>query len=59
MNFECLEVSTGELRVSENSAASWSNAGWAGLTPYLTLNKQVSKHTQLRNLITQHYYATP
>ena len=60
MNFECLEASTGELCVSENSAASWSNAGWAGLTPYRhALNKQVSKHTQLRNVITQHYYATP
>ena len=59
MNFECFEASTGELRVSENSAASNKHAGWVCLTPYLTLKKHVSKHTQLRSVITQRYYATP
>ena len=58
MNFGCLEASTGELRVSENSAAPSEHAGWVRLTPYLTLENHVSKHTQLRNVITQRYNAT-
>ena len=49
MNFGCLEASTGELRVSENSSA---HAGWVHLMPYLTLKNHVSKHAQLRNVIT-------
>ena len=59
MNFECLEALTGELHVSENSAASSKHAGWVGLAPYPTLKNHVSKHTRLRNVITQRYYATP
>ena len=58
MNFKCLEALTDELRVSENSAVSSSPAGCVRLTPYLTLNNHVSKQTQLRNVITQRYYAT-
>ena len=37
MKFEYLEASTGELRVSEISAASSKHAGWVCLTPYVTL----------------------
>ena len=59
MNFECLKASTGELRVSENLAVSSKHAGWARLTPYLTLKNPVSKHPQLCNFITQRYYAIP
>ena len=59
MNYECLVASTGELRVSENSAASSEHAGCVCLTPYLTLKNHVSKQTQLRNVIAQRYYATP
>ena len=59
MNFGCLEASTGELRVSENSAESSKRAGWVRLMPYLTLKNRVSKRTQLRNVIAQRYYATP
>ena len=59
MNFECLEALTGELLVSENSAASSKHAGWVRLTPYLTLKNHVPKHAQLRNVMTQRYYATP
>ena len=59
MNFECLDCSTGELRVSENSAASSKLAGWVRLTTYLTLKNYVSKRTQLWNAITQRYYTTP
>ena len=59
MNFGCLEASTGELRVSENSAESSKHAGWVRLMPYLTLKNHVSRHTQLRNVIAQRYYATP
>ena len=33
--------------------------GWVFLTPHLNLKNHVSKHTQLRNVITQCYYATP
>ena len=58
MNFECLEASTSELRVSENLAVSSKHAGWVHPIPYLTLKNHVSKHTQLRNVITQRYYAT-
>ena len=59
MNFGCLEASTGELRVSENSAASSKRAGCVRLMAYLTLKKRLSKRTQLRNVITQRCYATP
>ena len=59
MNFEGLDAPTGELCVSENSTASSKHAGWVRLMPYLTLKNYVSKHTQLRNVITQRYYATP
>ena len=59
MNFGCLEASTSELRVSENSAESSKRAGWVRLMPYLTLKNHVSKRTQLRNVIAQRYYATP
>ena len=59
MNFECLEASTSELRVSENPAASSNHAGWVRLTPYLIFKNHVSKHTKLRSVITQRYYATP
>ena len=57
--FGCLEASTGELCVSELSAAPNMQAGWVYLTPYLTLRNHVSKHTQLRNVITQSHYAKP
>ena len=59
MNSGYLDASTGELRVSENLAASSKHAGWVCLTPYLTLKNHVSKHTHLRNVITQRHYATP
>ena len=57
MKFVCPEASTGELRVSEISAASSKHAGWVRLTPYLTLLNHASKWTQLRNVMTQRYYA--
>ena len=47
MNFEGLDASTGELRVSENLTAFSKHAGWVRLMPYLTLKNHVSKHTQL------------
>ena len=59
MKFECLEASTIELPVSGNSSAPSKHAGWVHLTPYLTLKNHVRKHTQLCNVITQHYYAAP
>ena len=59
MNCECLEASTGELRVSGSLAASSKHAGWVRLTPYLTFENNVSKLTKLRNVITHCYYATP
>ena len=59
MNFGCLEASTGELRLSENTAESSQRAGWVRLMPYLTLKNHVSKRTQLCNVIAQRYYATP
>ena len=59
MNFECLDASASELRVSENSAESSKHAGWVCLTAYLTLKNHVSKHTHLRSIITQRHYATP
>ena len=37
MKFEYLEASTGELRVSEISAASSKHSGWVRFMPYLTL----------------------
>ena len=40
MNFECLEASTGDLRVSENLAASSKHADLGCLTPYVTLKNQ-------------------
>ena len=43
MNFGYYEASTGELRVSENSAASSKRAGLDHLTPYLTLKKPCIK----------------
>ena len=55
MNSGYFDASTGELRVSENSAASSKHAGWVCLLPYLTLKN----HTHLRNVITQRHYATP
>ena len=45
MDFKCLEASTGELQLSENSAASSKHTSWVRLTPYLTLKNHVSKHT--------------
>ena len=59
MKFGCLEASTGGLPVSGNSTAPSKHAGWVRLTPYLTLKIHVWKHTQLRNVITQVYYAAP
>ena len=59
MNFGSLEASTGELRVSENSAASSKRAGSVRLMAYLTLQNHLSKRSQLPNVITQRYYATP
>ena len=41
-----------------NSAVSSKRAGWVRLTPYLTLKNYVSKHTKLRNVITQSNNAT-
>ena len=52
MNFECLEASTGELRVSENFAVSSKHAGWVRLMPNLTVKYHVPKHTQLPNVLT-------
>ena len=59
MIFGYPEASTSELRVSENSATSSNPTGWARLTPYLTLKYHVLRHTQLRNIIYQRYYAAP
>ena len=45
--------------MSGKAAASSNHAGWVRLTPYLTLKQHVSKHTQLCNVITQHYNVVP
>ena len=55
VNDEFWMSSTGELRVSKNSAASSKRAGSFCLPPYLTLKKHTSKHTQLRNTIKQRH----
>ena len=49
MNFECLDASACELRVSENSAESSKHAGWVCLTAYLTLKNHQEPSRTLKN----------